>query len=56
MSNYQYVSQRVEVRDLKNGSLEIYDEQGICIAKHQALRNNKHNEGLSTGIQKKVAS
>lgn len=60
---YHFVGQRVGIRDLKNGYLEICDELGNCIAshvklsgKHHSQCNKKHFEGLSTWSQKKVAS
>ncbi|MEG6510996.1 IS21 family transposase [Desulforamulus ruminis] len=60
---YRFVGQRVGIRDLNNGHLEIYDETGNCITahvklcgKHHFQRNKKHFEGLITWSQKKVAA
>lgn len=60
---YRFVGQRVGIRDLKNGYLEIYDELGNCITSHVKLtgkhhfqRNKKHFEGLSAWSQRKVAA
>jgi transposase len=60
---YRFVGQRVKIRDLNNGHLEIYDDAGNCIAshakpsgKHHFQRNKKHFEGLNAWSQKKVAA
>lgn len=60
---YHYVGQRMAVRDLKNGWIEIYDEQKKCIASHEKLtgkyqsqKKKKHFEGLDSWTQKNVAT
>lgn len=51
----RYVGCRVGIRDLRNGSIEIYDETGRYVdshrkltQKHQVQKNKKHFEGLLT--------
>ena len=50
---FQFVGKRVAIKDLMNGYLEFYDENGAfidrhekSIGKHQYRRNKKHFEGL----------
>jgi len=52
----------VGIKDLRNGTIEIYDELGRCMAsheklqgKHQVQKNKKHFEGLYTWSQNKNA-
>lgn len=59
---FQYVGRHVGVRDLKNGSIEIYDELRNCIAnhpktmgKHLYQKNKKHFEGIPSWNQNKNA-
>lgn len=59
---FQFVGRYVGVKDLKNGTLEIYDELGKCIAchtkifgKHQYQKNKKHFEGIPSWSQNKNA-
>ena len=58
-----FVGQRIGLKDLKNGRLEIFDERGTLIATHakshgkyRVQSNKKHFEGLNARIQKKVAA
>ena len=60
---FRYVGQRVGVKDLRNGRIEIYDEQQICIASHckitgkyQHQKKKKHFEGILSWSQKNVAA
>ena len=50
---FQFVGKRVAIKDLMNGYIEFYDENGVYIdkhekstGKHQYRRNKKHFEGL----------
>lgn len=59
---FKYVGLRVGVKDLKNGTLEIYSETGERIAIHEKsavrygkIRNKKHFEGLLNWTQKRIA-
>lgn len=58
-----FVGQRIGLKDLKNGQIEIFDERGTLIATHakssgkyRVQSNKKHFEGLNARIQKKVAA
>ena len=60
---FRYCGHRIGVKDLKNGTIAIYDELGNLIAnhikgtqKHQYLKNKKHFEGLISWSQKNVAT
>ena len=60
---FRYVGRRVGVKDLRNGTIAIYDELGRCIANHPKLfgkyqyqKNKKHFEGISSWSQKNVAA
>ena len=50
---FQFVGRRVAIKDLKNGYIEFYDENGLYIdthekvaGKHQFRRKKKHFEGI----------
>lgn len=50
---HQFVGKRIAIKDLKNGTLELYDEKGLYIdcheksmGRHQLRRKKKHFEGL----------
>lgn len=60
---FHYCGHHVGVKDLKNGTVAIYDELSKLIAshvkgvgKHQYLKNKKHFEGLTSWSQKNVAA
>jgi hypothetical protein len=41
--HYLHVGMRIGVKDLKNGYLEFYDENGTCIAIHEKARGKHLN-------------
>lgn len=60
---HKYVGSRVGIRDLKNGTIEIYDETGKLIdthrkltGKYQVQKTKGHFEGLLTRNQKAKAT
>lgn len=59
---FRFVGHRVGVRDLRNGTIEIYDETGTFIEgyrkpaqKHQVQKMKKHFEGLNSQNHKAKA-
>jgi len=59
---FRFVGNRVGVRDLRNGSIEIYDETGVLVdtyrklpGKYNSQKMKKHFEGLITENRKAKA-
>lgn len=60
---YEYVGNHIGVKDLRNGTVELYDSSGKCIARHEKLSGKhqnsyikKHFENIESGRVKKVAA
>ncbi len=59
---YKYVGSYVNVKDLKNGKIEIYSSDKKLIARHEkafdkycVVKDKKHFEGIMSGNHEKVA-